>query len=216
MPVVQREYSISGQPLDEFLRSRIFDPLQMADTDFFVPREKVGRFAAAYSPAGKGLRRIDAPDDSSWFVKKPFPFFMGSGGLVSTLTDYYRFDRMMLNRGEWDGVRFLQPETHALMTQNHTGDLPIPQAGPGMGFGLGYAVALESRPATGQPATGETIFPWPVGSYTWGGAFCTHHWIDPSENIIGIIMTQVRPYFHLNLFDDFVELVYHALLESAA
>ncbi|MCP4688671.1 MAG: beta-lactamase family protein [Desulfobacterales bacterium] len=201
---------ISGSTLDAFFKERIFEPLGMRDTHFFLPLEKLGRFAAAYGPGRGGeLRLVDPPSDDSRFVKEPHAFFMGSGGLVSTVTDYFRFNQMMLNRGELDGERILNKETVDLMTRSHTGDLPIPLAGPTMGFGLGYAVELGGE---GGAGAGIDRHPWSAGSYAWGGAYCTHQWVDPRKKIIGIIMTQVRPYFHLNVFRDFTDLVHEAVM----
>ncbi len=109
----------------------------------------------------------------------------------------------------WKDAAYWPGRTVDLMTRSHTGDLPIPLAGPTMGFGLGYSVELGE--ARGDGAPGER-HPWSVGSYAWGGAYCTHQWVDPREEIIGIVMTQVRPYFHLDVFRDFIKMIYDAVL----
>ncbi len=200
---------ISGMTLDDFFRKRIFKPLDMRDTHFFLPLEKLGRFAAAYRPGRGGkIRLVEPPSKESRFVREPHAFFMGSGGLVSTAGDFFRFNQMMLNRGELEGNRILKGKTVDLMTRSHTGDLLIPLAGPSMGFGLGYAVELGEARGAGDP--GER-YPWSVGSYAWGGAYCTHQWVDPCKKIVGIIMTQVRPYFHLDVFREFMALIYGAI-----
>ena len=197
---------ISGQTLDEFVRKRIFEPLGMPDTHFYLPQSKVERFAALYQPdANKTIKLVEAPTPESRWVKEPHVYFSGAGGLVSTASDYFRFQQMMLNGGELNGVRLLGRKTVELMTTNHIGDLPIWLTGPGYGFGLGYSV-VKDMGATGQPAS--------VGTYGWGGAFCTYFWVDPAEEMIGVVMTQVRPYTHLNIRQEFQVLAYQALVDE--
>lgn len=113
---------------------------------------------------------------------------------------------MMLNGGEFAGTRLLSPTTVSLMIDNHTGDLPIWLAGPGMGFGLGYGVVVDR---------GAAATPLSEGSAYWGGAYCTISWFDPEEEIVGVLMTQVRPYTHINIRQDFQVLVYQAITEAA-
>src|SRR5690606_7974214 len=127
---------------------------------------------------------LDSADANSQFLRRPKGYFMGSGGLVSTAADYFRFQQMMLNGGQYDGARILGPRTIALMTANHTGDLPIWISGPGYGFGLGYGVKID---------LGPSMTPSSVGTYRWGGYYCTTFWVDPTEEIVGILMTQVAP-----------------------
>ena len=198
---------ISGQALDEFVRKRIFEPLGMPDTHFYLPQSEVERFAALYQPdANKKIKLVEAPTPESRWVKEPHVYFSGAGGLVSTGADYFRFQQMMLNGGELNGVRLLGRKTVELMTTNHIGDLPIWLTGPGYGFGLGYSV-VKDMGATGQPAS--------AGTYGWGGAFCTYFWVDPAEEMIGVVMTQVRPYTHLNIRQEFQVLAYQALVDDA-
>jgi CubicO group peptidase (beta-lactamase class C family) len=197
---------ISGQTLDEYFRKRIFEPLGMRDTHFYMPASKADRFAALYRPgADKKIELAEAPGPGSRWIKEPHVYFSGAGGLVSTASDYFRFQQMMLNRGELDGVRLLGRKTVELMTANHTGDLPIWLTGPGYGFGLGYSVVKDIGP-TGLPAS--------AGSFGWGGAFCTYFWVDPAEEMIGIMMTQVRPYSHLNIRQEFQVLACQAIVDS--
>lgn len=197
---------ISGQTLDEYFRKRIFEPLGMRDTHFYLPQSKLPRFAANYQPGeDKKIKLAEAPTAESRWVKEPHVYFAGAGGLVSTATDYLRFHQMMLNGGELDGVRLLGRKTVELMTVNHIGDLPVWLTGPGYGFGLGYSV-VKDMGATGQPASS--------GTYGWGGAFCTYFWVDPVEEMIGIVMTQVRPYTHLNIRLEFQALAYQALVDA--
>lgn len=205
---------ISGMTLDEFFRERIFKPLNMPDTHFYLPMEKLDRFMACYTPDKDGqIQLTDAPTAESRFVKEPHLYFMGSGGLVSTVADYFRFDQMMLNGGELDGARILGRKTVEFMTRNHTGDLPIWLPGPGVGFGLGYAVARNTDHINTLTSGHPGPIPWSVGSYTWGGAFCTFHWVDPVEKLIGLVMTQVGPYRHLNIRHEFAGLAYQAIVD---
>lgn len=200
---------ISGVTLDEFLQKRIFAPLRMNDTHFYLSAAKLNRFAASYEPDAQNDKKIklaEAPNRESRWIKEPHNYFSGAGGLVSTAADYFRFHQMMLNGGELDGARLLGRKTVELITANHTGELPIWLTGPGYGFGLGYSVVKDVG-QTGQPAS--------VGSYSWGGAFCTYFWVDPAEELIGIMMTQVRPYDHLNIRLEFQVLVNQAIVDRA-
>jgi CubicO group peptidase (beta-lactamase class C family) len=196
---------ISGQTLDEFFKQRIFEPLGMVDTHFYLPEEKLGRFAAQYAPGtDEKIVLADAPTKESRFVKEPHVYFRGAGGLVSTVADYWRFHQMMLNGGELNGVRILGRKTVELMTVNHIGDLVPWLTGPGYGFGLGYSVVKDR---------GEAGVPVSEGTYGWGGAFCTYFWVDPAEEMIGIVMTQVRPYEHLGIRQEFQVLACQAIVD---
>lgn len=198
---------ISGQDLDTFLRERIFEPLQMRDTHFYLPPDKVNRFATLYGPdANNGNRMMltEVGDERSTFVSGPRAFFSGSGGLLSTAHDYVRFQQMMLNGGELDGVRLLGPKTVELIFANHTGDLPLWLSGPGYGFGLGYSVVLDRAVAH----TSDT-----EGSVSWGGAFGTLFWVDPDEELVAIILTQIRPYSHIRLREGFHNVVNQAIVD---
>jgi CubicO group peptidase (beta-lactamase class C family) len=200
---------ISGMTLDDFLRKRIFEPLKMNDTHFYLPASKLSRFAAVYQPDeknGNKIKLLEAPNGESRFVKEPHTYFSGAGGLVSTASDYLRFHQMMLNGGELDGVRILGRKTVELMTVNHIGDLPVWLTGPGYGFGLGYSVVKD---------LGQAAIEGSVGQYGWGGAFCTYFWVDPKEELIGIMMTQVIPYTHLNIRQDFQVLANQAITDQA-
>jgi CubicO group peptidase (beta-lactamase class C family) len=197
---------IAGMSLDEFFHARIFTPLQMKDTYFYLPETKVDRLTSQYKP-GDDENKIELQDPGSVesrFVKEPHVFFSGSGGLVSTAADYVRFQQMMLNGGELEGTRLLGRKTVEMMFSNHTGDLPIWLRGPGTGFGLGYSVVLDA----GAAATTSS-----VGSVSWGGAYNTVFWIDPEEELIGILMSQVRPYTHLNMRADMISLVNQSIVD---
>jgi len=200
---------ISGMTLDEYLRKKIFEPLKMTDTHFYLPSSKLDRFAANYQPDeknGNKIKLVEAPTPESRWVKQPHNYFSGAGGLVSTAADYVRFHQMMLNGGELDGARILGRKTVELMTTNHIGDLPIWLTGPGFGFGLGYSVVKDIG-VTGQAGS--------PGQYGWGGAFCTYFQVDPKEELIGIVMTQVRPYNHINIRQEFMALANQAIVDNA-
>ena len=198
---------ISGETLDAYFRKRIFEPLGMNDTYFYLPAAKVARLTALYQPGDdKKIRLTEAPTPESRWVKEPHVYFAGAGGLVSTPLDYFRFHQMMLSGGESNRVRLLGRKTVELMTANHIGDLPIWLTGPGYGFGLGYSVIKD---------IGQAAIPASVGTYGWGGAFCTYFWVDPAEEMIGIMMTQVRPYTHLNIRQEFQVLACQAIVDSA-
>jgi CubicO group peptidase (beta-lactamase class C family) len=180
----------SGKSFDEFLSERIFKPLRMTDTAFYVPAEKLDRFATNYGPktGGSGLQVVDAPATSA-FASKP-RLLSGGGGLVSTASDYMRFCQMMLNRGTLDDVRLLRAESVEMMTHNQLPPeaYPIGIAGikrPGVGFGLGFSVITERVDAA----------PYlPLGEYGWGGAASTHFWICPDQELAVIVLTQYMPF----------------------
>jgi CubicO group peptidase (beta-lactamase class C family) len=196
---------ISGQPLDEFFYERIFGPLSMPDTHFFLDESYAERLAAQYTPGDDQKIVLQDPGsaESRW-IQGPKTLFSGSGGLVSTVDDYLHFQQMMLNGGVLDGVRLLAPSTVSLMTDNHTGELPIWLAGPGIGFGLGYGVVIDR---------GAAATPLSEGSAYWGGAYCTISWLDPEQEIVAVLMTQVRPYTHINIRQEFQVLTYQAIVE---
>lgn len=198
---------ISGQTLADFMQERIFSPLGMNDTHFYLDDDKGGRLMSQYTP-GPNNNQIVLQDpgssESRWISSENKRVFRGAGGLVSTPHDYLRFQQAMLNGGELDGVRLLSPNTLDLMMSNHTGDLPLWLPGPGFGFGLGWAV-VEDRGAAATPMS--------EGSAYWGGAYCTIAWIDREQELVGILMTQVRPYNHMNIRQDFQVLAHQALIE---
>jgi CubicO group peptidase (beta-lactamase class C family) len=184
---------ISGQPFEQFLRSRILDPLGMTDTDFMVPAAKASRFAACYAATPKAGMALQDDPQTSFFLKPP-TFVSGGGGLVSTAADYLRFCKMLLNGGALDGVRLVSPKTLELMSQNHLpGSKDLPDLAvslfsevtyAGVGFGLGFAVSVS-------PARG--LLPGSPGDISWGGLASTYFWVDPREQLIVIFMTQLTP-----------------------
>lgn len=171
---------VSGMPFAEFLKTRIFEPLGMVDTDFSVPENKASRYATLYEPTEDGGIRVleNAPVSSG-----PLSFHhSGGAGLLSTAADYLRFCQMMLNDGELDGVRLLGRKTVELITINHISNDWQPLERTGCGFGLGFAVVTDLA---------DTHTLGSVGTYSWGGLASTTFWIDPMEELIAILMTQL-------------------------
>ncbi len=175
----------------------------MVDTGFFVPPASQPRLATLYHWQAEAGKLVSGPDRRIKDYTRPAPFLSGGGGLVSTMADYLRFCQMLLNKGVLDGVRLLGRETVELMSRNHL--LPEVQGEPQPGFGFGLGVAV----LTDLAAYGEL---GSVGMYRWGGAANTTFWIDPQEDLIGILMTQLisSPFLLVN---DFRNLTYQALLD---
>lgn len=196
---------LSGQTLGAFLGERLFGPLGMDDTHFFLPAAKVGRLATVYSTAdGGGIER--APDPGHMvgqgaYVNGPRKSFSAGAGLLSTAADYARFLQMMLNGGELDGVRVLSRKTVESMTVGHTGDIPFR---PGQSFGLGFSV-VEDPAALGLPAS--------VGEYAWGGAYHSTYWVDPAEELVVAYMTQLRPAGDIDDHGKLRALVHQAIID---
>lgn len=196
---------ISGLPFDRFLQERIFDPLGMVDTGFWVPPEKVNRFASNYGPDEKQpgtLKDID-PNEKSGYIQ-PAKMFSGGGGLVSTAMDYLRFLQMLLNHGELEGVRLLGRKTVESMFQNHLPPGVFVDQNPAYGFGLGGSVVLD---------VAQTRMLGSQGLWAWGGAANTKFWIDPQEQLIGILMLQFMPNDLYLTEADYRNLVYQALVD---
>lgn len=179
----------AGRPLDEFFADRIFKPLDMTDTGFFVPADKLARFAANHGTDAKDKTLVATETaDKSRYRTKP-KFLSGGGGGVSTARDYLRFCQMLLNGGDLDGVRVLNKETVAEMTRNQLPEGAMKaknggQADAGDGFGLGFGV----RVGTADAAAGRA-----VGEYYWGGAASTHFWISPKQDLVVVALEQFMP-----------------------
>ncbi len=207
--------AVSGVKFGEFLRTRIFEPLDMPDTGFTVPQDQQHRFAQLYAPEGTSGKGFFAKATGPGLEVAPAAtsaryvdggrFESGGGGLVSTARDYLRFCQLMLNGGELDGVRLLAPKTIELMTRNHLGNIPMGFGRDGSGFGLGYAVVLDPG-RMGEVGS--------VGEYNWGGAAGTRFWIDPREDLIGIFMVQSLPH-RTQLGGEFKVLTYQAMTHAA-
>lgn len=185
----------SGRTLAEFFRERIFEPLGMRDTHFAVPPDKVDRVAGIHQVEEGRLEPVEMP------VVTETRFYSGGAGLYSTADDYARFMQMLLNGGTLEGRRILSPKTVDFMTRSHTGDLSVALGGPGVGFGLGFAVIEDP---------GRRTTPESAESYYWGGIYGTTFWIDPREDLAAVGMIQLSP----NTADAFGGAVRHAVYQA--
>jgi CubicO group peptidase (beta-lactamase class C family) len=205
---------VSGQTLDEFFRTRIFEPLGMNETGFWVPEDRVDRLARLYVPNPKNGRAVPAPEALGRGMNRPPTMLGGGGGLAGTAADYLRFCHMLLGRGELDGVRLLGSRTVDYMTRNHLpGGADLESFGrplfaetsfDGVGFGLGFAVVLDAAANKVLRSTGE---------YSWGGAASTAFWIDPAEEIVALFLTQLLPSSTHPIRAELGQLVYQALVD---
>lgn len=175
---------LSGMTLDKFFEEKIFRPLGMKDTAFYVSEDKWGRLAALYEPKpGGGIQRTTSAAQDR-FKKKP-ALLLGGAGLTSTIDDYARFYQMLLNNGQLDGVRILSPKGVEMMHSETLGGMPHVAVLPAYaGFGLTFAI---------NPSPGKSGEPASEGSYWWGGAAGTSFWIDPKEHLFGIFLMNVLP-----------------------
>jgi CubicO group peptidase (beta-lactamase class C family) len=192
---------VSGQRFDRFLSERIFKPLEMNDTFFYVPDEKLDRLVTLHAPVTpKGLRVMRPAREQ----RGSRTFFNGAGGLVSTAEDYARFCQMLVGGGSFQGARLLSRKSIELMTANHIGDLPIWPDPAGYRFGLGFRVLTD---------LGKTTAPGSIGSYGWGGAHGTYFFIDPKEDMFGVLMIQITTNSHLNIRVDSQALAEQAIVD---
>ncbi len=193
---------LSGQPLDQFLRTRLFEPLGMNDTYFYLPTAKQARLTRLYTEdSTRSVRRMPSLGGiSEDYPKQAGTYFSGGAGLSGTLYDYAIFLQMVLNGGEYGGKRFLSPTTVRLITTNQIGDL-----NQGINkFGLGFAITSE-RSAARLPVSQD--------SFDWGGFFGTTYWVDPKENVVALLYTQKVPNSYGDLNDKFKVLVYQAITQ---
>ncbi len=209
---------LSGLSFAEFLRTRLFEPLKMTDTAFWVPPEKMDRFTSCYQPGKDGRLKVQDDRQASTYAKPPI-LESGGGGLVSTTHDYMRFCRMMLNGGELDGARILSPKTVELFSRNflpddgEVADMSTPgtfseTSYAGIGFSIGCGVNVD---------VARTRLPGTEGEFFWGGAASTAFWIDPLEELAVVFMTQVMGSdARLTLRRDLRTLAYSAMTESYA
>ncbi|HEU0004861.1 MAG TPA: serine hydrolase domain-containing protein [Terriglobia bacterium] len=198
---------VSGMPLDKFLHERLFKPLGMKDTGFFLHQEKVSRLASAYTYyPEKGLqpfRDQQTIEEGSFVYSADYPYhapktyFSGGGGLSSTAEDYFRFCQMMLNGGKFGDTRLLSRKSVELISQNH-----IQGKSETLGYGLGFGVNSEARHLTELGS---------MSAYYWGGFFYTSFVIDPKEDMIAIFMGQLHPTGGLNLDAKTIRLAYQAI-----
>jgi CubicO group peptidase (beta-lactamase class C family) len=201
----------SGQPLDVFMKERIFDPLGMSDTEWWCPPEKADRLAMLYVPVN---REAVAYEPLAKAYLHPPSLLSGGGGLLSTAFDYHRFMSMLLSGGELDGVRLLSNRTVDLMTQNHLpGDVDLESMATdsfsestyaGEGFGLGMSVMIDRRKNKSMCTE---------GSFSWGGAASTAFWVDPLEDLTVAFYTQLLPSGTYPIRRDLRQLVYQSLVD---
>jgi CubicO group peptidase (beta-lactamase class C family) len=203
---------ISGQSLPDYFREHIFAPLEMHDTFFTVPADKASRIPLCYAfdPQNRTKPIDGAGADSLW--TKGWSFNSGGGGLASSVADYHRFCRMLLNGGALDGVQIISPKTLELMTANHLpGGQDLTQMSKslfseaemaGIGFGLGFATTIDSA---------ATLTPCSTGDFYWGGMYSTAFFVDPVEDIIMIFMTQLMPSSTYPVRREIKTMIYSAL-----
>jgi CubicO group peptidase (beta-lactamase class C family) len=190
---------VSGMSLAEFFQARIFEPLKMVDTHFYLPEGKLDRLTPVYGVDGGGrLELVERPEESAYF-KGPRKCYSGGAGLLSTARDYGRFLLTLLNGGELEGVRILSRKSVEAMTTNQVGDLYGAR-----GFGLGFWIN-EDLGGTGQLGS--------IGAYGWGGAYHTTYWVDPEEQLVALLMCQLLPARGLDLHPRFNALVYQAIVD---
>lgn len=196
---------LSGMSLAEYLDEKIFNPLGMTDTAFSVHPGKIDRFATCYAQTETKMGIYDDAETSTY---REVTSYSGGGGLVSTLEDYLQFARLMRNYGKLDGTRLLGRKTVELMTMNH---LPAPllplviqEPLPGLGFGLGVSVIMD---------TAQTQSLGTAGSYGWSGLAGTTFWVDPVEEIIAIFLTQYIDFENPPIHAIYGNLVYQALFD---
>ena len=190
----------SGMTLDRFLQERLFEPLGMEDTAFTVPADKQSRLVMRYERTDEGqLERSEG--NPGWLDTTTL--FAGGAGLYSTADDYIRFAQMLANGGELDGQRILGLRTVELMASNHIGDLFGPDANRAGGLGFGLAVEVVPDPVEADTHRGP-------GSFGWGGAFGTYYWVDPHNDLVGLLMVQTPAD---ELRPDFVNAVAQAIVE---
>ena len=194
---------LSGMTLDQFFKTRVFDPLGMKQTFFTVPVNRLADLTVPYVKGENSLVRPPAPAASA---QPAAQYFSGAGGLTGSAADYLSFSQMLLNGGQLDGVRLLSRKTVELMTSDAVAPLDLgnyagDQVLKGYGFGLGVRV---------RRSTGENGWMGSVGDYGWAGALGTYFWIDPKEQLIGIVMIQTR---NTRLRMEYPNLVYQAMTD---
>lgn len=201
---------VSGMRLDDFFRQRIFDPLGMQDTYFYLPENKQSRLVSLYTEREGKIAKMDREIDlhGTRFITN-YPnlagtYLSGGGGLSSTMYDYAVFLQMLINGGEYNGVRLLGRNTVRMMIMNQLGDLSTGWRNPNY-FGLGFMVTS---------ARGSSILPTPEGVFEWAGMFATTYWADPKEKIVALLYQNIWPTsYGMDLANRYKVLVYQALTD---
>jgi CubicO group peptidase (beta-lactamase class C family) len=200
---------ISGMPLEVFLEERLFKPLGMVDTRFYVPAEQAGRVAVVYGhpEPDQALQRLDAIKPPS----KPPTWASGGSGLTSTIHDYARFAHMLANCGELDGAHILGPRTVSLYSMNHAPAETLPYSINATDiYHLGYGYSLGTRVLMDVSKSGLY---GSVGEFGWDGAFSTYFWVDPQEALYGLLMLQHSPNAFYPIHQQFKQFTYQALVD---
>jgi CubicO group peptidase (beta-lactamase class C family) len=192
---------VSGQRFDRFLADRIFKPLEMNDTFFYAPDAKLDRLVTLNDGGKPGALKAVKPARE---MRGSQTFFNGAGGLMSTADDYARFCQMLLSNGSFNGARLLSRKSVELMTSNAIGDRPIWPDLAGYRFGLGFRVLTD---------LGKSGVLGSVGSYGWGGAYGTYFFVDPKEDMFGILMIQQNSHSHLNIRVETQSLAEQAIID---
>lgn len=196
---------VSGSSLNDFFKTRIFDPLGMKDTYFFIPQEKAGRLVNLYREDSLGRLEKSAGNMLNGPTVVNYPlikssYYSGGAGLSSTVYDYAVFLQMILNGGKYDGKQLLSNNSVRMMTMNQIGDLSLGADK----FGLGFQVVTE-RGSARTPAN--------EGTFSWGGAFATSYWVDPKEKMVMLFYRQLQGSSHGDVVEKFRALVYSALVD---
>ena len=202
---------ISGMPLDKYLQQKIFEPLGMKDTYFFIPKEKQSRLVPLYTQGNNKIRIQDSLIRLNGTFHRDFPitangtYLSGGAGLSSTAYDYALFGQMLLNGGNLGGKRILSPASIQLMTSNQIGELLMwGDANKARRFGLGFGILTEY---------GERTNMIPEGAYGWDGMFSSHYWTDPKSKMVIVFMRNIWPSEHWDYGDRIKPLIYQAVLK---
>lgn len=190
----------SGQTLADFFQKRIFNPLGMSDTYFYLPKDKISRLVPIYEEKENKLIKVNHEiydHVNPAYPTLPGKYYSGGAGLSSTAEDYAKFLQLFLNKGEFNGTRLLSRKTIELMLTNQTGALPTQ-------FGLGFQL---------ETPVNDFLSPASLGSFSWGGAFNTTYWADPKENIVALLYTQIYSSQHREIGNLFKTLTYQAVID---
>jgi CubicO group peptidase (beta-lactamase class C family) len=193
---------ISGKTLAQFFQERIFEPLGMTDSHFFLPNNKYERLVTVYEEIAdkEGITRKPTSHWTEYPISGAKTYYSGGAGLSSTAMDYAKFCQMLLNGGTFNGKRILGRKTVELMTTNQIGELEVWDRGNK--FGLGFEIVSEKDHAK---------IPSSLGAFEWGGMYYTHYWIDPKEDLVGVVLFQVFPTKGWGIENQFKAMIYEAL-----